>query len=136
MIILGNHRIDGVTSYPFSALKRFWPSMQPLETNDHSGKGGVDIGNDVWLGYGVTIMPGVKIGDGAVVAAESVVTKDVLPYSVVGGNPARVLKHRHSSEDVKSLMHIRWWDWDDRTLNDRLPLMMTDMAGFIKKYGA
>jgi len=75
-------------------------------------KGDTVIGNDVWLGYEATIMPGIKIGDGAIVAAKSVVTKDVPPYAVVGGNPANVLRQRFPAETINLLLEIAWWDWD------------------------
>lgn len=134
LIALGNHKTDGITTYPFASLRRFWPAMQNIAVEDHCSNGDVTIGNDVWIGYGVTILSGVTIGDGVVLAAESVVTKDVPPYAIVGGNPARVIKFRHSPADIEALLRIRWWDWDDSMLNERLPLMMTDTASFIDKY--
>ena len=76
-------------------------------------KGPVEIGNDVWIGDGVTILSGVKIGDGAVVASGSLVAKDVESYSVVGGNPAKLLKYRFRPEQIQNLLSIRWWDWTD-----------------------
>jgi acetyltransferase-like isoleucine patch superfamily enzyme len=134
LIALGNHKVDGVTSYPFASLPKYWPSMRGSGIIDHTSKGDVTIGNDVWLGYGVTILPGVTIGDGAIIGAEALVSKDVPPYAIVGGNPGRVLKYRLSPEDIEALQSIQWWDWPDEVLNDRLPLMMTDLRGFIDKY--
>jgi len=69
------------------------------------------VGNDVWIGFGATIMPGVKIGDGAIIATKSVVTKDVEPYAIVGGNPAKTIRKRFSEEKIKSLLEVKWWDW-------------------------
>lgn len=134
IIILANHRIDGATTYPFASLKKYWPSLSDLPTQDHSVKGDVIIGNDVWIGYGATILSGITIGDGAVIAARSVVTKDVPPFAVYGGNPGKVLKYRHSDEDIAALSKIQWWNWTDEVLNERLPLMMEDLQGFIARY--
>lgn len=69
------------------------------------------IGNDVWIGYEATIMPGVKIGDGAIIASKSVVTKDIPAYSIVGGNPAKIIKFRFDKERIKELLEISWWNW-------------------------
>ena len=74
-------------------------------------KGDTVVGNDVWIGYGATIMPGVKIGNGAIIATKSVVTKDVEPYSIVGGNPAKEIRKRFSKEDIEILQQIEWWNW-------------------------
>lgn len=134
LIALGNHRIDGATTYPFATLAKFWPSMQGFIDGDHASKGDVRIGNDVWIGYGATILSGVTIGDGAVIAAQSVVTKDVPPFAVYGGNPGKVLKYRHTPEVIDALIKTEWWNWDDLTLNDRLPLMMSDLSGFLEKF--
>lgn len=86
-----------------------------LDSGDEPGdlpyKGDTLIGNDVWLGYEALVMPGVKIGDGAIVAARAVVTRDVPPYSVVGGNPAQVVKRRYSDDVIAELLVICWWDW-------------------------
>nr|WP_279609307.1 CatB-related O-acetyltransferase [Burkholderia anthina] len=134
LIALGNHRTDGVTTYPFATMAKYWPSMRGFTESDHATKGDVRIGNDVWIGQGATILSGVTIGDGAVVAAHSVVTKDVPPFAIYGGNPGKVIKYRHSPKDIEALMKIKWWDWDDETLNDRLPLMMGDMQAFLARY--
>lgn len=133
-IVLANHKIDGVTTYPFSSLQQFWPSLENVSVDDHVAKGDISIGHDVWIGYGATILSGVTIGDGAVIAAHSVITKDVAPFAVYGGNPARLLKFRHSAEDIEHLCRIAWWDWPDEVLNQRLPLMMSDLRGFINHY--
>ncbi len=74
-------------------------------------KGDTVVGNDVWIGAGVTVMPGVHIGDGAIIAAHSVVTKDVAPYAIVGGNPARLIRKRFGDDLIDYLLRIKWWDW-------------------------
>ena len=133
-IILGNHRMDAVTTYPFPTLKKHWPSMYRYDIKDHVTNGDVIIGNDVWIGFGATIMSGVTIGDGAVIAANSLVNHNVPPYAIVGGIPAKIIKMRHSSTVVESLLRIKWWEWDDQTIDTRLNIMLTDIDGFIKKY--
>lgn len=82
------------------------------------------IGNDVWMGYEALIMPGVKIGDGAVIAARSVVTKDVPPYTVVGGNPAHPIKQRFNDDEVAQLLEIKWWDWDIEKITRNIDKIM------------
>ena len=105
-----NHRHDFISTYPFSYTKkhgRDWGS----DTDFSSCNGDVVIGNDVWIGKGVTILSGVTIGDGAVVGAKALVTKNVEPYSMVGGNPARVIRYRFSPEEIERLLALAWWDW-------------------------
>lgn len=97
-------------------------------------KGQILIGNDVWIGDGVTILGGVRIGDGAVVAAEAVVTKDVPPYAIVGGNPARVIKYRFSKDVIEKLEKIAWWNWSSQELADRKEDMRGDVEKFAQKY--
>lgn len=106
----GNHRMDGST-YPFNIFGNGWerhtPSLDQLPI-----KGDTVVGNDVWIGRRATIMPGVRIGDGAIISAEAVVVKDVDPYTVVGGNPAREIKQRYPKEIIQELLEMRWWDFD------------------------
>ncbi|QGZ38117.1 virginiamycin A acetyltransferase [Pseudoduganella flava] len=104
-----NHQMSGISTYPFSIFATGWESAQPTP-GELPYKGDTVIGNDVWIGYDVLVMPGVTIGDGAIVAARSVVTADVPPYAIVGGNPARVLKKRFDDETIARLLAIRWWD--------------------------
>ncbi|WP_167629685.1 Vat family streptogramin A O-acetyltransferase [Listeria valentina] len=105
-----NHRMDSVTTYPFNilghGLEKATPSLADLPF-----KGDTVIGNDVWIGQNVTIMPGITIGDGAIIAASSVVTKDVPPYMIVGGNPARQIRARFDDEIVAYLLELKWWDF-------------------------
>jgi len=90
--------------------------------------GDVVIENDVWIGEGCTILSGVRLGSGSVVAAKSVVTKDVPPYAIVGGNPARVLRERFEASVIKSLLLIKWWDLSDEKINDIVPLLQSEMT--------
>lgn len=120
----GNHRPDWVTTYPFSAILDAWPEARGIKGHPHSN-GDVRIGNDVWLGGYSTIMSGVTIGDGAVVAACAVVTKDVPPYAIVGGNPAKIIRYRFSDELVASLLAIKWWDWPERYIRNAIPDLLS-----------
>jgi virginiamycin A acetyltransferase len=99
-------------------------------------KGQILIGNDVWVGDGVTILGGVRIGDGAVIAADSVVVKDVPPYAVVGGNPARLIKYRFPEEVIRQLKRIAWWNWSSEELSSRKEDMQGEVADFAAKYDA
>ena len=114
-----NHKISGFSSYPFYVFGNGWDKVTPQE-NELPFKGDTVVGNDVWIGYKSIIMPGVKIGDGAIIAAKSVVVDDVNPYTIVGGNPAKVIKQRFDDETVKKLLEIAWWNWDIRKISANL----------------
>ncbi|MNC11424.1 Streptogramin A acetyltransferase [compost metagenome] len=133
-VILGNHRTDTVTTYPFSTLSVRWPGVRRYFIEDHVTNGDVIIGNDVWIGRAATIMSGVTIGNGAIIAANSLVNKDVAPYSIVGGTPSKLIKFRHSPQVISDLLRIKWWDWSDETIDSRLPEMLSDVETFIKNY--
>ena len=117
----GNHITNYVTTYPFGTV----PNNKKIFTNTNvdnmghpSTNGNVVIGNDVWICDNVTIMSGVTIGDGAIIANNSHVVKDVPPYTIVGGNPAKVIKYRFTEEQIKYLLDIKWWNWDDNKINN------------------
>lgn len=123
-----NHKISGFSTYPFNIFGSGWESATP-QPGDLPYKGDTVIGSDVWLGYDVLVMPGVKIGDGAIVAARSVVVSEVPPYAIVGGNPAKVIKQRFPDEVVNELLAIRWWDWPADKITRNLPAIVgTDIA--------
>lgn len=127
----GNHRVDWVTTYPFSALAQRWPTARGIPGHPAT-RGDVVVGNDVWLGRGATILSGVTIGDGAVVAAEAVVSRDVPAYAVVGGNPAKLIRHRFAPEIVAALQRIAWWTWPEERIAAAMPqLLAGDLAGFV-----
>lgn len=105
-----NHKVAGFSTYPFQIFGNGWEKVTP-QAGELPYKGDTEIGHDVWIGYKATIMPGVKIGHGAIVASQSVVTHDVPPYSVVGGNPAQVIKGRFDDSTVEALLNIAWWNW-------------------------
>lgn len=126
----GEHRIDWVTTFPFNIL---WKSAQ-----HHSGhprtKGDVLIGNDVWIGTDALISSGVTIGDGAVVGALAVVTRDVCPYAVVAGNPARVVKFCFDQKTVERLLELKWWNWHESEIKNAMPeLLNYEILLFLEK---
>ena len=106
----GNHLVDAISTFPFSIFGNGWESA--MEGKTFPNKGNTEIGNDVWIGYRSLIMPGVRIGDGAIIATASVVTKDIPPYSISGGNPAQLIRMRFDEKTIKKLLQIKWWDWD------------------------
>ncbi|RSC93652.1 CatB-related O-acetyltransferase [Tenacibaculum singaporense] len=105
-----NHLSKSISSYPFAIFGEDWSSA--MEGKAYPYKGNTVVGDDVWIGYGATIMPGVTIGDGAIIASRAVVTKDVEPYTIVGGNPARAIRKRFSEEQIKKLLELKWWNWE------------------------
>lgn len=105
-----NHLTDAVTTYPFAIFGNGWENA--MEGKTYPSKGNIVVGNDVWIGYNATIMAGVTVGDGAIIGTNSVVTKDVEPYAIVGGNPAKLIKKRFSVVEIKDLLEIKWWDWE------------------------
>lgn len=105
-----NHLTNALTTYPFAIFGNGWENA--MEGKSYPQKGNINIGNDVWIGYNATIMAGVTIGDGAIVAANATVIKDVAPYTIVGGNPALEIKKRFSDDTIAKLLELRWWDWD------------------------
>ena len=105
-----NHLSNAISTYPFSIFGNGWENA--MEGKAYPNKGNIEIGNDVWIGYNATIMAGVKIGDGAIIATNSTVVSDVEPYTIVGGNPAREIKKRFSPEIIERLLKLQWWNWD------------------------
>ncbi|WP_304236627.1 CatB-related O-acetyltransferase [Jiulongibacter sediminis] len=105
-----NHLTDALSAYPFAIFGNGWENA--MEGKSYPKKGNINIGNDVWIGYNATIMAGVTIGDGAIIATNSTVVKDVEPYSIVGGNPAKEIKKRFSKEVISKLLELQWWNWD------------------------
>lgn len=127
-----HHRPDFVTTYP---LNVFFDHLAALKGHPKS-KGDIIIGSDVWIGEGATIMSGVKIESGAVIGAHSVVTKDVKPYHIVAGNPAKEIRQRFNDEQIRALLDIQWWNWPESKIIEAGELLMSDnIDEFIKKYG-
>lgn len=117
-----NHNLSSFSTYPFGIFRNGWEAG--LESvKDLPYKGDTIIGNDVWIGYEATIMPGVKIGDGAIVATKSVVTKDVEPYTIVGGNPAKVIRKRFNDDVIQLLLKIKWWYWEAEKITENINIL-------------
>ncbi|MEU8466320.1 CatB-related O-acetyltransferase [Streptomyces sp. NPDC029003] len=119
-----NHRMDGPSTFPFPIMGGSWAAHFDLITG-LPGRGDTVVGNDVWFGYGTTVMPGVRIGHGAVIGSGAVVVDDVPDYGIVGGNPARLLRTRYDDADIARLLRIAWWDWPVERISAHLRVIMS-----------
>ena len=125
-----NHLTDAISTYPFAIFGNGWEEAMKGKT--YPQKGDIRIGNDVWIGYNVTIMSGVTIGDGAIIATNSTVTRDVAPYSIVGGNPAIEIKKRFSEEKIRQLLELQWWNWSLDKITANLPYLTGNDVDLLK----
>ena len=129
ILLGGGHRLDWITTYPFPAFRDSAKSINGHRTT----KGDVIIGNDVWIGFNATILSGVVVGDGAVIGACSVVTKNVQDYEIVAGNPASPIRRRFSDEEIAVLKEIKWWDRPDAKIDEAMPLLLSgDVSRLLK----
>jgi len=117
-----NHKMSSFMTYPFQIFGNGWEKISP-SVSELLNKGDTIIGNDVWIGYDSLIMPGVQIGNGAIIASKSVVVKDVEPYTIVGGNPAITIKKRFPEDTIKILQKLKWWDWDVSKITNNLEIL-------------
>lgn len=120
-IMTGDHKLDSISTYPFPIFGHGWESA--FNVYDLPVKGDIIVGNDVWFGYDSLVKNGVKIGDGAIIAARAVVVKDVPPYCIVAGNPAKVVKQRFDDTTVERLIKLAWWNWDIEKINKNLSVI-------------
>ena len=127
-----NHTMRSLSSYPFPLFFDEWRLDIKDVTQSWDNKGDIIVGNDVWIGYEAVIMAGVTIGDGAVIATRSVVTKDVEPYTIVGGVPAKPIKKRFDDETVNLLLKIKWWDWDKEKIRENIEAIKSGNAENLK----
>ena len=118
-----NHRLSSVTTYPFHVFGGAWAERTPPHLSQLPHKGDIVLGNDVWIGRECTILPGTQIGDGSIVAACSVVSGTFAPYSVIGGNPARLIKKRFDDALIALLLQWQWWNLPPEELAETLPLL-------------
>lgn len=119
-----NHTLKSLSNYTFPLFFEEWELDKKNVASAWDNKGDIIIGNDVWIGYEAVIMAGVHIGDGAVIAARAVVTKDVPPYTIVGGTPARKIRMRFEEETIARLQQIQWWNWPVEKIRQSLPYIM------------
>lgn len=125
-----NHQMDGFSTYPFAVFGEPWSSSYEVKWPN---KGDTMIGNDVWVGHEALIMPAISIGDGAIIASRSVVTKDIDPYTIVAGNPAKVIRKRFDEEIILSLLEIKWWDWPIEVINKNIATIVAPDINALKK---
>ena len=116
-----NHTLKSLSTYTFPLFYEEWELEKSNITTAWDNKGNIVIGNDVWIGYETVIMAGVHIGDGAIIAARAVVTKDVPPYTIVGGTPAKEIRKRFDTEVIQQLLKLKWWDWSTNKIRQCLP---------------
>ena len=119
-----NHTLKSLSTYTFSLFYEDWELEKSNVASAWDNKGDIVIGNDVWIGFEAVILAGVKIGDGAIIGTRAVVTKDVPPYSIVGGIPAKVIRKRYSPDIIEQLLSLRWWDWTKDRIKRNLPFIM------------
>lgn len=119
-----NHTLKSLSTYTFPLFYEDWNLEKSNVASAWDNKGDIVIGNDVWIGFEAVILAGVKIGDGAFIGTRAVVTKDVPPYSIVGGIPAKVIRKRYSPDIIEQLLSLRWWDWTKDRIKRNLPFIM------------
>lgn len=126
-----NHQINAISTYPFYIFNGW--KQEPPSMNDLPIKGNTVIGNDVWIGENVTILPGITIGDGVIIGKCSVVTKDIPPYCIIGGNPAKIIRKRFDDEMIELLLKLKWWDKPIKEINELIPLLTYGDINYVKE---
>lgn len=124
-----NHAMDGISTYPFKVMGKSW-SNAPINV---TSKGDTNVGNDVWIGNSATIMQGINIGHGAIIGTNALVTKDVEPYTIVGGNPAKPIRKRFDDKTIELLLELAWWDWSLDKIEQHLPAIISGDIESLKK---
>jgi acetyltransferase-like isoleucine patch superfamily enzyme len=125
ILLGGNHRTEWATTYPFESLTHWWPNAGS-DRSTHVSRGDVVIGNDVWIGSGALLLSGISVGHGAVVGARAVVSRDVPPYAIVAGNPAKVIRFRFDEQTIAALLDIAWWDLPRADVEELVPLLQSE----------
>ncbi|WP_146148049.1 CatB-related O-acetyltransferase [Glycomyces artemisiae] len=120
-----DHPMVGVSTFPFAIFGGDWTESTLDIVMNVESRGDTTVGNDVWLGYNTTVMPGVTIGDGAIIASGAVVTADVPPYTIVGGNPAKPIRKRFGDEEIELLLRAAWWDWPAELVTEHARTIMS-----------
>lgn len=132
MFTSGNHAMNSLSNYPFAIFPDEWNLSWSDITGAWDNKGDTVIGNDVWIGYEAVIMQGVHIGDGAVIGTRAIVTKDVEPYTIVGGMPAKPLRKRFEQPIIDKLLLLQWWNWSDEKIKANLPDILSGNISNLK----
>lgn len=128
-----NHALGSLSTYPFPIFYNEWGLEGKNVADAWDSKGDITLGNDVWIGYEAVILAGVTIGDGAIIGARAVVTRDVPPYAIVGGVPARLIRRRFDEATIESLLALQWWDWEPERIQRALPALQAgDIAALSK----
>ena len=133
MFTSGNHNMTSLSTYPFPIFDKEWELNGADITDAWDNNGDIVIGNDVWIGYEAVIMQGVHIGDGAIIGTRAVVTKDVPPYTIVGGVPAKEIRKRFSEDVIAKLIDLQWWNWDDEKVQKNLPDIIKGNVNSLKE---
>ena len=127
-----NHRLASLSTYPFPLFFEEWGLEMKNVTEAWDNKGDIVVGNDVWIGYEAVVMAGVTIGDGAIIGSRAVVTKDVPPYTIVGGVPAQAIRKRFPEETVEALLEMKWWDWPKERIERNIGAIQAgDVGGLV-----
>ncbi|WP_061248281.1 CatB-related O-acetyltransferase [Leptospira alstonii] len=119
-----NHKMNAFSTYPFAIFGNGWEKAAP-QPGDLTDKGDTIVGNDVWIGTNAIVLPGIKIGDGAIIGTYSVVSRDVPPYTIAAGNPAKLVRERFSPEVKEKLLRLKWWDWSPEKITESLEFLTT-----------
>ena len=127
-----NHTLKSLSTYPFPIFFEEWGLDSANITEVWDKKGDIVIGNDVWIGYEAVILSGVTVGDGAIIGARAVVTKDIPPYAIVGGIPARYIRRRFDEKTVTKLMELKWWEWSDEKIKENLSAIQSGRINELK----
>ncbi|MEA4894929.1 MAG: CatB-related O-acetyltransferase [Oscillospiraceae bacterium] len=124
LLTSANHTMNSLSTYPFPIFFEDWDLDKKNVASAWDNKGDIVVGNDVWIGYEAVVLSGVRIGDGAIIGARAVVTKEVPPFTIVGGVPAKEIKKRFDEETINKLQRIEWWNWPDHKIRQYLPQIM------------
>ena len=127
-----NHAMGSLSTYPFPLFFQEWGLEKSRVAEAWDNKGDIVAGSDVWIGYEAVILAGVTIGDGAVIGARAVVTKDVPPYTIVGGVPARAIRRRFPEETVEELLRLKWWDWPPERIAQNIPAIQAGRVDLLE----
>ena len=130
-----NHTLNSLSTYTFPLFFEEWELEKKKVTDAWDNKGNIVIGNDVWIGYEAVILSGVTIGDGAIIGSRAVVTKDVPPYTIVGGVPARPIRKRFDEATIEKLLRLRWWDWSENNIKDNIAAIQSRCIQQLKRNG-